>query len=309
MTREECFVFHENWKFMWEKLSATYYDVKNDTEKARRIAGKYDLPAYSICSKCHSDPDYMPSKRTIDSVVLFYNKNLSPEVSSYQFVHEFLFESNEMRHRLSTLYDRRFTGCYYGYYSSSSSSGVINGACLKIYEEGPMLKATMITGIRSDRQMLDTSLHELLAMENLTELDFKKYHESLPLEERRCVLYEGTVESTSSSLLVVFRSQDKESRKLILTVNIECFPGHTGRLYLGGLVFALATSDGPFDTRFYQMGLVRTDVGFAPLAMPKIKELLHLENTEFEYLLTSRNDRTWYEFILSIPRLSEEFKE
>lgn len=52
MTKEENNLFHANYKYMWNKLSTTYYHVKTGTPKASHIQGGAYLPAYSICSKC-----------------------------------------------------------------------------------------------------------------------------------------------------------------------------------------------------------------------------------------------------------------
>lgn len=71
MTKEENNLFHANYKYMWNKLSTTYYHVKTGTPKASHIQGGAYLPAYSICSKCFKD-GYEPSIGTVDSIVQFY---------------------------------------------------------------------------------------------------------------------------------------------------------------------------------------------------------------------------------------------
>ena len=87
MTKDENNLFHANYKYMWNKLSTTYYHVKTGTPKASHIQGGAYLPAYSICSKCFKT-DYEPSIGTVDSIVQFYNQNLSPQINTYQFLHE-----------------------------------------------------------------------------------------------------------------------------------------------------------------------------------------------------------------------------
>lgn len=44
MTKEENNLFHANYKYMWNKLSTTYYHVKTGTPKASHIQGGAYLP-------------------------------------------------------------------------------------------------------------------------------------------------------------------------------------------------------------------------------------------------------------------------
>lgn len=44
MTKDENNLFHANYKYMWNKLSTTYYHVKTGTPKASHIqGGAWDL--------------------------------------------------------------------------------------------------------------------------------------------------------------------------------------------------------------------------------------------------------------------------
>ena len=112
MTKDENNLFHANYKYMWNKLSTTYYHVKTGTPKASHIQGGAYLPAYSICSKCFKT-DYEPSIGTVDSIVQFYNQNLSPQINTYQFLHEKLEKTDEIRYQTKTINDQRFIGKYY----------------------------------------------------------------------------------------------------------------------------------------------------------------------------------------------------
>lgn len=105
---------------------------------------------------------------------------------------------------------------------------------------------------------------------------------------------------SNSSLLVVFRGVDEDRRKLVLTLNLDCFPLGVKREYHGGLAYALATSDGPFDTRFYKMGLINTKRGFVSMDEAGIPDILNINETGKSASLTSAADRSWYEFILAI---------
>ena len=151
MTKEENNLFHANYKYMWNKLSTTYYHVKTGTPKASHIQGGAYLPAYSICSKCYKD-GYEPSIGTVDSIVQFYNQNLSPQINTYQFLHEKLEKTDEIRYQTKTINDQRFIGKYYGYYLSTSGENL--GAVLQVYEDNDILKAVMITGIRNNEELL-----------------------------------------------------------------------------------------------------------------------------------------------------------
>ena len=160
MTKDENNLFHANYKYMWNKLSTTYYHVKTGTPKASHIQGGAYLPAYSICSKCFKT-DYEPSIGTVDSIVQFYNQNLSPQINTYQFLHEKLEKTDEIRYQTKTINDQRFIGKYYGYYLSTSGENL--GAVLQVYEDNDILKAVMITGIRNNEELFGNELADIFS--------------------------------------------------------------------------------------------------------------------------------------------------
>lgn len=297
MTQEETIHFHENYDYMWNKLSTTYYHVKTGTEKAKHIQGGSYLPAYSICSKC-TKHDYVPSISTVDSIVQFYNQNLSPSVSTYQFLHEKLEKTDTIRYMTKTLLDSRFIGTYYGYYLSTS--GDILGSLLKIYEENETLKAVMVSGLRNDEELFGTELAKLFENTPPTSEDFKSYYESRTTDNQRCSFYEGSVDITNRSILILLTSPIEPIRKMVITFNIECFPPGYDRSYHGGLSFVLATSDGPFDTRVYKMGFINqitnSHVSLKGIDISPIIKIYPHEN--YQLSLTSSEDRLWYELIM-----------
>lgn len=296
MTKREIATFHKNYDYMWSKLSTTYYHVKEETNKAKHITGKSYLPAYSICSKCNSDKNFAPSKQTVDSIVQFYNCNLSPEVSTKQFISEDLSITDNIRYKTKTIFDQRFIGTFYGYYPTASPSEEILGSVMKIYEEDNTLKAIYISGIRSDDELYGQDLADLLAHEPPRKNHFDDYFNSRSRENQRCSFYEGTVELTASSLLIVFRTPSLY-KKLVFTFNIDCFPSNNGKPYLGGLAFALATSDRTFDARFFQIGFINSQTGSISINHPALASSFQFDSGK-QVALTSGTDRIWYEFIL-----------
>lgn len=301
-------LFHKNYDYMWRKLYTTPYFVKGpaanspQSDDARaRLKGIELLPSYTLCSKCCSE-DYVPSEKTVMKVVAFYNQNITPEVGVFQFLNEDLAATDNLRYLTRSRLDERFIGTFYGYYLSSSNSGEPAGAILKIYKEGGKkdgnLRASLVTGIRTDENLRGAALTELFANEVVTKKLFDEYYDTLKPEEKRCYYYEGAVEITENSVLILFRGRDAEARKLVLTLNISSFPRPSkgqGRSYVGGLAFMLLTSDSPFDTRFYQMGIINTQFNVPSLKDEKIAKLLKFRTNGKDILLTSKLDRVWYE--------------
>lgn len=164
-TKEKC-IFHKNYKYMWSKLSTTHYYATCENaslrkERTSHLLGCELLPSYTMCSRCMKD-EYEPSIKTVNKIVQFYNQNLSPAVSTRQFLNEELELSDNERYRNSSLFDNRFIGTFYGYYLSASLENKIVGAILKIYEEDGIMKAVMISGIRNEEELTHPALHSLI---------------------------------------------------------------------------------------------------------------------------------------------------
>ena len=267
MTKDENNLFHANYKYMWNKLSTTYYHVKTGTPKASHIQGGAYLPAYSICSKCFKT-DYEPSIGTVDSIVQFYNQN------------------------------QRFIGKYYGYYLSTSGENL--GAVLQVYEDNDILKAVMITGIRNNEELFGNELADIFSNTPPTSKHFQTYFETRSTENQRCSFYEGTVDITTSSILIFLTSPIEPIRKMVITFNIDCFPPGYNRPYHGGLSFVMATSDGPFDTRVFKMGFInqitKANISLNDKGIRPIVKIYPHEN--YQLSLTSSEDRQWYELIM-----------
>ncbi len=302
MTSTERRFFHKNYRYMWAKLSTSYYQVLNDTarNKAYRIEGSDLLPSYAVCAKCGRE-DYAPSEKTIDKIVSFYNENIGPKVSRWTFLNEDLSEKDASRFRSGTQYDTRFVGTYYGYYESSADPAIMTAAVLKIFEKEDKIRAAMVTGIRSDDELLGEALRQLFN-DTPTKGLFDEYFQTRTAENQRCYYYEGTVEITKSSVFILFRGCDEEARKLAFTLNITGFPVSAKRSYAGGLAFLLATSDSPFNTRFYQMGLINSAFGAPSLEDERVLSQFKTNLTGTDAWLSSRADRVWYELALAFAK-------
>ena len=112
--------------------------------------------------------------------------------------------------------------------------------------------------------------------------------------------YEGDVEITSSSVYISFRGRDIEARKLVLTLNITGFPPRLERKYKAGLAFMLLTSDSPFDTRFFLVGLASDQLKYKPsISDEQIAPLLKLPTNGYDVWLTTKMDRAWYEMAIA----------
>ena len=88
LSESERILFHANYKYMWDKISTTYFAVlRSKTPPSAKIDEK-KLPSYAICAKCNNDESYAPSRATIAKIVDFYNSQIRPPVEVYQFTHE-----------------------------------------------------------------------------------------------------------------------------------------------------------------------------------------------------------------------------
>ena len=78
LSESERILFHANYKYMWDKISTTYFAVlRSKTPPSAKIDEK-KLPSYAICAKCNNDESYAPSRATIAKIVDFYNSQIRP---------------------------------------------------------------------------------------------------------------------------------------------------------------------------------------------------------------------------------------
>lgn len=309
ISQSEKELFQKNIRYMWAKLSTSHYHVLRSKRTPEHIVGEEYLPSYAICSKCFHNDSYTPSMGVVDAFAKFYSKNLNPPVDSYQLLHEDLSATDSTRYRTTDIIDKRLLGSYWGYYPSGSSDQQIVGAYLKIYQADKILKAALVMGLRNDEDLFHPDLAAVFETDPPGYDEYQQYKKSRSIPSQRCTYYEGLVEITRSSMLITFKSPDEDRRKLILTLNLQSFPFGAERPYYGGMAFALSTSDGPFDARFFRMGLINQTAGEVSLASKGIKEQLRLAGGERSAILTSAVDRRWYELILKlIPGIGQQHK-
>lgn len=211
---------------------------------------------------------------------------------------------NNKTSNFSTCFDERFIGTFYGYYFSVNSSGTPIGAILKIYKAADdVLQASLMTGIRKDEDMTKVR-DELFHNEPVTKKLYDEFYKTLKVDKRRCYYYEGIVEVTDKSVLIIFHGCDTAARKLIFTLNTSCFPKqeeNANRPYAGGLAFMMQTSDSPFDTRFYKMGLLNVKYRTISLDERNLEDYLLLTTHGKDVRLTPGADRIWYELAMQDP--------
>lgn len=172
---------------------------------------------------------------------------------------------------------------------------------MKIYKAADdVLRASLMTGIRKDEDMTKVR-DELFHNEPVTKKLYDEFYKTLKVDKRRCYYYEGTVEVTDKSVLIIFHGCDTAARKLIFTLNISCFPKreeNTNRPYAGGLAFMMQTSDSPFDARFYKMGLLNVKYRTVSLDDRNLEDYLLLPTRGKDVRLTPDTDRIWYELAM-----------
>lgn len=305
LTDDEARLFRDNYKFMWEELATTPYLVLYGKEQAYTaknipIQGADILPSYAVCFSCMRD-GYTPSLRIVYKIVKFFNANFSPSISAWQFLNEDLSKNANVRYKGTAKYDSRFIGTYNCYYISSNTDARPAGALLKIYLRDNVLKASLVTGIYSDEGFQDNALRELFRKDTLTKKDFDRFHASRAPGSKRYYYFEGNAEVTANSVLIVFYDfEEDDARKLVLTLNTKRFPSSRKEPYHGGLAFIMTTSDDPFDTRFYQMGLINSMHGSYSLQDDRIAKLLKLRTSGKDIRLTVKADDAWYKLALDL---------
>lgn len=306
ITEDQNKIFHLNYDYLWAKLSCTPYEAdlqrngpSNSSDKIELNEAK-ELPCYTHLYK-YKDKNNIPSMSFVNKIVRFYNANLEPATTTFQFLNEILQESDTIRYRKESLVDERFTGIYYGYYYNVSLTdyNIIRGAIINIYCENRKLYANLITGICSTEQLHSQELYTLISNNHISLEEFQKYTQSLNLAEQRCYLYEGNINLTKRALTINFEGKKEEARKLMLTLNIDSFPADKTRSYKGGLGFILTTNDGPFDAQFYLMGLISTELPKLSLNDSRLPGILKIKKKKNEHIiLTSTLDNNWFNLIL-----------
>lgn len=306
---EEARLFRLNYSFMWTTLGSSPYLVKSGQTRSSHasdtwLRGVENLPSYAICFACYRD-DYIPSRKTVFGIVDFFNSNFTPAITPWQFLHEDLSQSPLYLSKPSR-YDEYFIGVYNCYYPASREENNIFGGVLKIFRSSDMLKAFLITSIRSDEAFSDPVLRSFVNTPSPNPNDFRifqdRYAQNSPFVKkgRRYYYFEGNVEVTDSSVLIVFRCYEgNDARKLIVTLNIQRLPSLRSEPYHGGLAFVLTTSDTPYMTRLYPMGLINDLYGRYSLQDECISKSLKLHTNGRDIRLTDKADDVWNDLALA----------
>lgn len=303
----EVMLFHKNFQYMWRKLNTSYYVVKSQLSKrsALNIEGADFLPAYRICSQINNNPNYVPTKHILDGIVNFYNANIQPPVDSIQFIRENLEDTNEIRFKSDKIHNEVFIGTYFGHYKSASDGEEIIAAFFSLYEEYNTMRASIIMGIRNDDALCDEELLSIFRVPDETNLSlstiyqqrYNSYIANQDKNNQRASFYQGNVEITPKSMNIHFYEYTGDHKKMTISLNLVSFP--SGReLCNGGMAYVLRSSDGSYDTRFFKMGVTNRVNGCLSLEDPRVKKLLKLRPSDYEVVLTSAEDRSWYELIL-----------
>ena len=298
LSESENEFFHKNYSYMWQKLNTAPYYVSGSGECPPNIRGTEYLPSYVNLSKCNK-PDYVPSTTILNKIVQFYNANIEPEVTAFQFIKEDLSLSDADRRPMASKFDERFMGTYFGYYYSESDSQNIIGVVIKIYEEHHTMRCTAISGIYSEETMFGLPLRHLMAKDYISLSEYSKFRSSLNIAHQRTTMYQGGVIMTDRFLILQLRGIDKESKNLAITLSIEGFKRNAQ--YLGGLSFSTLISD-RFDIQFFMMAIARgDDKALKPISMndERLKSILAINKLDNEHIiLTPRDDMRWYEMII-----------
>ena len=299
LTEEENKFFHLNYDYMWQKLNTAPYYVCGAGECPNWIRNSEELPSYVNLSKCRNH-SFVPSMTIVNKIVKFYNYNLTPEVTTFQFLREDLSITDIKRSRNTSVFDDRFLGTYYGYYYDDSEEKKIVGAMINIFEENQMLRVRAITGINSQDELYGNNLKKLFNREIITTTAYKKYHDSLDISQRGITYYEGAVEVTPRFLVMAMKGIDREDKQLAITLSIESFVEN--KEYISGLSFSVLISD-KHDIQFFMFGLSRADRDdLIPLDFDNetIKNILHIQKKDNEHIIMSANDdRKWYNLVVN----------
>lgn len=235
----------------------------------------------------------------VNKIVNFYNYNITPEITTFQFLREDLSLTDSSRSQNIKGFDEKYIGTYYGYYYGDSSKKKVNGAIIKIYEENNVLKATAITGIQNDKQLFDEKLSKLFNKDFISLNAYNKYYESLEISQKRTTFYEGIVNITPRFLIIYLEGLDNEDKKMVINLSTDDY-AHTKK-YLCGLSFSVLISE-QFNLQFFKLGIVRSDfdeIVLFSLNNEDVGKMLEVKKTDNErIILEPRNGRDWYELVI-----------
>ncbi len=297
LNEQENQIFHINYNYMWQKLNTGPYYVVGSGTCPRWIRGAELLPSYVNLSKCKNN-DFVPSMNLVNKIVQFYNHNIEPEITAFQFIKEDLSQNDTARHSNTSLFDNRFEGFYYGYYYSDSEGKHLNGAMLKIYNDRQSLRATLITGIKTQKELYGDTLKKLISKEYVGNTAYEHYKHSLDISEQKLTLYEGNVLLTDILLFLQLQGVDKKNKNMGITFRID---RNSDDKYWCGLSLATLIGEN-FDVQMFKVAVARAyEPSLIPLSFdnPHIDKVLSFEKGENEHItLNPQTEKSWYEVVV-----------
>ena len=313
MTKEELNFFHENLRYMWDKLGISHYYAKRLDKMSRNeqraskknLQGEEFLPSYATLSKCMNHRSFEPPMSAVYGIVDYYNCNLQPPVDAFRFLHERLADSDIWKRTSETAGDR-FLGTYYLTYPSLADTNCLSGGVLKIYKEADIRHntsrylAAFITGIRNDEALVSGELLDVFS-EKPSLKKFETYYDRQKKYNQRCSYYEGDAEITLYSMTISAKELNGEHKRMTLSFNLRGFPVQTDKKDTCDslLGFAIVSSDGSYNTTFYKLGLIHVSNGCISLMNQHAKEVLDLDTKRKNRVtLTDLEDREWYKLML-----------
>ncbi len=298
LTDDENKIFHINYIYMWQKLNTAPYYVAGTGECPEWIKGTELLPSYVNLAKCKNN-SYVPSINIVSKIVQFYNQNIEPKVTVFQFIKEDLTQTDSTRHTATLHSGDRFIGTYYGYYYSDLDEKHLNGMIIKLYNDSQGLKATVIAGIKNQAQLYSKALKKLVSSEYITAKEYEAYRSSLDISERKLTLYSGSVRLTDILMLVQMSGIDKAKKSLAMTIRIDNADKQSK--YISGLSLATLISDS-LEVQMFKIAIARAyEPSLNPLSFsnPKIERFLDFEKGENEHItLRPQAEKSWYELVV-----------
>ncbi len=295
LTSAQNDIFHENYQYMWEKLSVTYYQVSQTPEKCPEIHGREYLPSYAYLCRCMKH-DYIPTVSTVNKIVDFYNANILPRVSGYQFVNERLRLQDVMRHRADESRSaERIAGTYRGYYLSPTEEGGVCGSLMYIQSESGSGEAKTRCVYYADGFSGDRLLEEF---------DFAREADSAAAQQSGIKLYAGEVQVGENTIFMLLQSVSNPAEKMCMSIDVL----RAEQADRENAVLATVMQAGGAPARAFFLGMVRREQKVLPSIEKNQKEIVRLlkiraENIQSGSLRVSGlQEQKWRAYIKRLSR-------
>lgn len=295
---EEVPFFHANYVYMWKKLNTAPYYVNGNGEMPRWIKAPELLPSYVNLSKCMNS-EFVPSMNIVNKIIAFYNANITPEVTAFQFLHEKLESTDDKRHTGQQVDTGMFSGLYYGYYfSGNPNRKEVYGAVIKVFEANGQTGVQMIAGISDLTMLKSVRLRNLFAKNNVSMDDYNKYRDSLDIGQRRTTLYKGVVTAANDFMYLQMQGADRENN----LVYYNCVTSvDNGDEFLGGIGL-MTFVNGKYDVQLLKMAIEkadRKDLKPFDFSNEDLIDMLSIEKRPNEHIhLSLQENARWHDMII-----------